>query len=146
MLQPSVSKKPRLTSLLGRYTLDPVTGCWVWLLKIRKDGYGSVCFNGKSSQLAHKVSYELVNGIVPEGMELDHTCKNRKCINPNHLEPVPHKVNVQRGSLAKLTPTQVKEIRGKYVPYKFGIYKLAKLFNVGATTIHEIVRGETWQE
>ena len=70
--------------------------CWLWLASKDRDGYGLFTINGKRRG-AHAVAYELTLGEVPIGLELDHTCRNRKCVNPSHLEPVTHKVNVLRG-------------------------------------------------
>lgn len=49
-------------------------------------------------QPAHRFSYEILVGPIPEGMELDHLCKNRRCVNPAHLEPVTHHENLIRGN------------------------------------------------
>lgn len=69
--------------------------CWLWLGK--KDfGYGRVGFNG-SHVRAHKLIYEGLKGPVPTGLVLDHLCRNRGCVNPDHLEPISNRENVLRG-------------------------------------------------
>ena len=71
--------------------------CWLWQGYCNKvTGYGQIEING-SPKLVHILSYELTRGTIPEGMELDHLCRNRICVNPAHLEPVPHRENVLRG-------------------------------------------------
>src|SRR3990167_2904521 len=69
--------------------------CWLWLAS-KDRGYGQF-WNGLKHQVAYKYSYELVNGPVPKGLELDHLCRVHECVNPKHLEPVPHRVNLLRG-------------------------------------------------
>lgn len=73
-------------------------GCWLWQGCISDGRYGSLKYKGRIRR-AHCVTYELSVGPVPDNLELDHTCKVTTCINPEHLEPVTHKVNVQRGDL-----------------------------------------------
>lgn len=78
-------------------------GCWIWTGARRVRNYGSVQYGERSnrkSALAHKYVYELLVGPVPEGLELDHTCREQRCVNPDHLEPVTHLVNSRR-ALAK---------------------------------------------
>ena len=59
----------------------------------RKDGYGR--WNGK---LAHRLTYEATHGPIPSGLTLDHLCRNRRCVNPDHLEPVTNRENILRGT------------------------------------------------
>lgn len=72
-------------------------GCWLWKAgKFNKTGYG--CFKcGGVSRLAHRFSYELSVGPIPDGLELDHLCRVKACVNPAHLEAVPRRVNILRG-------------------------------------------------
>ena len=71
--------------------------CWEWMASKDKDGYGIFKLNYKVLK-AYRYAYELYNGKIPEGLEIDHICENRKCVNPAHLEPVTHQENVKRGS------------------------------------------------
>lgn len=70
--------------------------CWEWLACI-SNGYGRFGVNGRVKQ-AHVFAYELTIGPVPEGLELDHLCRNRRCVRPDHLEPVTRRVNLLRGN------------------------------------------------
>jgi hypothetical protein len=71
-------------------------GCWVWQRALTRTGYGHI--NARGDQLAHRVSYRAFTGPIPDGMQLDHLCRNRACINPAHLEPVDNRENVLRGT------------------------------------------------
>lgn len=71
-------------------------GCWVWTAGKFSSGYGAAVVNGRTRP-AHRVSYELVVGDVPDGLQLDHLCRNRSCVNPAHLEPVTCRTNLLRG-------------------------------------------------
>ena len=73
-------------------------GCWIWTGNRSRQGYGRMKLNGKYVA-AHRVGYMLVNGPIPEGLELDHLCRNRGCVNPYHNEPVSHRVNMLRGNV-----------------------------------------------
>lgn len=72
------------------------TGCWDWIGSLKKaKGYGVATWRGKSGP-AHRVAWEEFVGPIPSGLDLDHLCRNRACINPDHLEPVTRLVNNRR--------------------------------------------------
>lgn len=70
--------------------------CWLWAASQRGGGYGQFRAGG-SMVLAHRWAYENAAGSIPEGLELDHLCRNRLCVRPDHLEIVTHRENVRRG-------------------------------------------------
>lgn len=70
--------------------------CWIWLGGTI-NGYGRIYDAGKL-HLVHRVSYEIHTGPIPKGLTLDHLCRVRRCINPDHLEPVTVKLNLLRGN------------------------------------------------
>lgn len=70
--------------------------CWEWTGHIMANRYGQFWCNGKM-QLTHRISYELFKGDIPQGLHIDHLCRNRKCCNPDHLETVTNKENILRG-------------------------------------------------
>lgn len=85
-----------------RYVSEPNSGCWLWLGKIttpHRYGVLSLTTNGKIRELkAHQVAYQIYVGAIPGGLELDHKCRVRCCVNPDHLEPVTRRENIRRGA------------------------------------------------
>lgn len=81
-----------------KYTISE-HGCWIWRAACQSDGYGSFKEGAPSQRtvLAHRWAYEYFVGSIPEHLEIDHLCRNRACVNPKHLEPVPHIINTTRG-------------------------------------------------
>lgn len=74
---------------------EPTSGCWIWLGPLHF-GYGELYHRGRARPV-HRVSYELYKGAIPRGAHLDHLCRIRCCVNPDHLEPVSLKENLRRG-------------------------------------------------
>lgn len=96
--------------------VDKGDDCWLWIgASHGKDGYGS--FNpNQSPVLAHRYSYELAHGHIPAGMSIDHICRNRACVNPDHLQVVTQDLNTQNRS--NHNPRSQSGIRGvrRYAP------------------------------
>jgi HNH endonuclease len=79
---------------------DGETGCWLWQGALHSAGYGFLSVGGRN-QLAHRVAYRLFVGPIPDGLELDHLCRVKHCVNPAHLEPVTTAENLRRGREAR---------------------------------------------
>lgn len=71
--------------------------CWLWTAKVTPHGYGSYTWKPDTYQV-HRIAYQALVGDIPEDLELDHLCRVRNCCNPEHLEPVTHRVNMLRGA------------------------------------------------
>lgn len=80
--------------------VNKTNSCWEWTAFVDKAGYGRIQKGGRSDPVlyAHRLSYELHVGPIPEGMSIDHLCGNRICVNPDHLEAVTLSVNTQRAN------------------------------------------------
>jgi hypothetical protein len=89
---PLITPEERLFS----YVKEDVNGCWPWAGARAGTGYGTVQWEGRSRP-AHRVLYEYFIGEIPEGLDLDHLCRVRHCVNPWHLDPVTRQVNIVRG-------------------------------------------------
>jgi len=70
-------------------------GCWKWTAFVDKAGYARIGLGRNQVLYGHRVSYELYVGPIPDGMEIDHKCRNRSCVNPDHLQPVSRKRNAE---------------------------------------------------
>jgi hypothetical protein len=90
-------------------TGKPIGKCWNWSGGV-SDGYGMLWLNKKNIH-AHRFSYRLYRGATPDGLELDHLCRNRSCSNPAHLEPVTHKENVRRGESPSAVARRTKRCK-----------------------------------
>ena len=122
------------------YTVDETTGCWNWNWMRDTGGYGRL-----HDKPAHRVIYEQMVGPIPDGLHLDHLCRNRGCVNPAHLEPVTCAENVHRGTLTKLTAPQVANIRALYATGKYRQVDLARQFGVTQCHISKLVLRQAWR-
>jgi hypothetical protein len=99
--------------------------CWLWTNKWRdKDGYAH-CYYWGTNHLAHRIAYTLTKGPIPKGLQIDHLCRVRDCVNPDHLEVVTNRENSLRG----IGPTSQNAkkthcIRGH--EFKSGTYRIYK--------------------
>lgn len=90
--------KNLLERFRGKYIVHPQTKCWIWTGAMIPNGYGSVQDPSLNRQIgAHRASHLLFKGPIPAGFEVDHLCRVRRCVNPDHLEAVLHSENVRRG-------------------------------------------------
>lgn len=76
--------------------VEKTDGCWLWTGSRSTGGYGYFYLNGRNSP-AHRVAYEMLVGPIPAGLQIDHLCRVRNCVNPAHLEPVTQRENLLRG-------------------------------------------------
>lgn len=133
-----------------RFVPVPESGCWLWTHDCSVDGYGRLKVY-KKARRAHRVSWVIHKGPIPDGMYVCHKCDVRSCVNPDHLFLGTAKDNIldckkkgrlkdQRGRGAKLTPEQVIRIRNNKISQGL----LAKLYRVSESTIWAIRHRKNW--
>lgn len=125
--------------ILLKASPEPNTGCWLWTASDNGRGYGRIRHKGRTVQ-AHRLIYEFVKGEIPHGLELDHTCRVKCCVNPDHLDPIDHRENVRRGAAGATT---AKRQRAKtHCPrgHEYSGYNLIVRAN-GARQCRECVMG-----
>ena len=135
-------------------------GCWTWGGSLHKKGYGLWGFRGKIHK-AHRISYRIHKGRIPDGLCVCHACDNPPCVNPKHLWVGTHQDNADdkyekgrdnhakgeaNGGGGKLTWESVREIRRLREEENMSQQTLADKFGVSQPMIGLIVRGEKWIE
>jgi len=127
--------------------------CWLWTGSNNIDGYGIITFQ-KNRYLSHRFSWLLAGNAIPEGHLIRHKCRNRHCVNPEHLETGTHQQNASdrirdgtetkgnRNGKSKLTEEQVRAIRAN--PDNKTNREFAKEYGVHNTTIADIIHRRTW--
>ena len=118
------------------------TPCWIRKGFTTNKGYSRVTIAGRN-MYAHRAMYEQEVGPIPEGMELDHLCRQTKCIRPDHLEPVTRATNLRRGSGAKLTEDDVEQIR--CAPEMVTTKYLAERFGISPSHCSRVRSGKKWK-
>jgi len=143
-----------------KYFPIPEIGCWVWSAGSNEKGYG-VFWNGRRLVKAHRHSWEITNGSIPESLNVLHRCGNRWCVNPEHLYVGTQKDNAQdtkrmgrlklpmlsgeQCSFAKLDYKSVEHIRSMKGSPKGTGTLLAKQYGVSKSTIYAIWSGDNWK-
>lgn len=110
---------------LDKFKVDPNTGCWLWAAFTDPKGYGIFKLSRqRKNAYAHRFSYEHLIGSIPKGLQLDHLCRVRRCVNPDHLEPVTSRENTLRGeTIPAYFASRDSCIKGHpYVEGSFALY------------------------
>jgi len=76
--------------------VEVASGCWLWTGATNNHGYGQIRVDGQA-RYVHRLAYETFVAPIPNGFQIDHVCRNRRCVNPAHLEAVTQRVNILRG-------------------------------------------------
>ena len=133
--------------LMQKTVRIPESGCWIFMGAIKPGGYGDI-WKDKKVVGAHRASYQIFVGSIPDGFDVCHTCDVRCCINPDHLFVGTRKDNMidcrkkerTATAMARLTPAQVNEIRNS----KEKNSALAIKFSCGQNTISRIKKGQAY--
>ncbi len=121
-----------------------ITACWIWLGAVSSRGYPRTA--QKRERWAHRVAWMRAHGrAVPEGLEIDHLCKQTLCVNPQHLEAVTPAENCRRASYTKLSLEQVRKIREE-IAAGISLAALGRRYGVTASAIRAIKIGKNWRD
>jgi hypothetical protein len=139
--------------------VDKSGSCWIWTGCLRSaNGYGLFSI-GRRNVSAHRFAYEILNGPIPEGASILHSCDNKKCVNPSHLTAGNQSQNIkdcvkrgrhiapagERNGMAKLNRAQVEALRAEYSPARGSLTALAGKFGVSVATVHAIINKKRWR-
>lgn len=117
------------------------TPCWLMLIGVRPDGYSRIKFRGRF-EYAHRAMWMQERGAIPDGQELDHLCRQRACVNPEHLEVVAPRHNARRSAKTKITWEQAEAIRADPRPSP----AVAADYGLTYSYVWAIRAGRVWQE
>ena len=147
---------PRI-SVLNRWTakVEKSNGCWIWRGAIGSHGYGHMLIEKTpvhKADVAHRISWQLHRGDIPNGLQVLHKCDNRRCVNPDHLFLGTQKENIAdciaknrfKYLRAKLTISQVLEIK-RAIAVGETCESISKKYGVIGKSIRNIKNGKTWR-
>lgn len=142
----------------GKVNKNSGSECWIWTAAQKSPyGYGKLSVSRSAWQYAHRISYEINIGKIPDGMFVCHRCDNPKCVNPAHLflgtnaENRCDSVRKERhafgdkASFSILTEHDVISIRRQYIPYVVTQRMLGEKYGVCQQTIHDAIHGRNWK-
>lgn len=125
------------------YIIDPITECWNWNLGVSTRGYGVIHRDGRQ-HLAHRWIFAQHNGPIPEEHEIHHTCRNTRCVNPEHLQALPPLAHKRTAPQRKVTPEMVREIRNlNGVIFR---RQIAERFGISQSLVTNIINGKRWSD
>lgn len=141
----------------NKYIPEPNSGCWLWLGSITRLGYGMMHLK-KKNRLAHRISYRFYKGPIAPGMQVQHTCDVRCCVNPDHLvlgtqlenmraSSVRKRYPNRKGSkhpLSKLSEQDVLEIRNASFEKRGDQERLARKYGVSHSAIRLVRNFKNW--
>ncbi len=133
--------------------------CWLWQGRLTNRGYGQISTGGRDGKIlsAHRASWELHFGPIPEGMVVCHHCDNRRCVNPRHLFLGTEEQNKrdmirkhrnaigERNGRAKLTEATVREMRDRFAQGGVTKTELARQYGIHRWTAIQILNGSAWK-
>lgn len=145
----------------AKWTEDPSTGCYVWHAYKNPKGYGMFEAASRQTKLAHRVAWEMVNGPIPQGMLVCHTCDNPSCVNPAHMflgtdadnkrdsiskgrAKIPRARGEAQGH-AKLTEEKVRAMRRERATDGTSYNKLAAKYGVSSVAAYHAICRVTWK-
>ena len=139
--------------------VDKSGDCWLWTAALYASGYGAFRIGGRRTRLAHRLSYSMTQGAIPDGLCVLHRCDVRACVNPAHLRAGTKQDNTddmmergrhvtprgERVSTAKLTAERVREMRGIYATGGIALRPLARMFGISKSATRAVVTRSHWR-